>query len=229
MIFFLILLILTYSQTKSDDNKELQNIFKNIYEHKLWFINNNVESVSGPGSSLHRTNNLRKILPDFINKYKIEIFLDAACGDLNWMKEIINSLNIKKYIACDIVSELIQINKSKFIFQNIEFINLDIVNDELPKADLIFCRDCFIHLSKNEIIKAIKNFKKSGSKYLLMTHYKDKRIYQEIPAGHFRQLNFTLEPFNFPEPIEILDDNENYPNHSFDKCLALWKLVDIKI
>jgi hypothetical protein len=37
----------------------------------------------------------------------------------------------------------------------------------LPKADLLMCRDCFIHLSDDMIALAIANILRSDIKYLL--------------------------------------------------------------
>jgi hypothetical protein len=223
--YIIIFILIFQIHIKAHNTENLNIIFTNIYNQNSW---NNKESVSGPGSTLHRTGNLRKKFPEFLKKYDIKTLLDAPCGDFNWMKEIINNLSIK-YIGIDIVSELININKSKFVNSSISFINADLIHYELPKVDLIFCRDCFIHLSKEDILKALKNFKSSGSKYLLMTHYRDNRLFIDIKAGDHRPLNFTLEPFNLPTPLEILDDNENYPQGLLDKCLALWKLEDINL
>ena len=52
------------------------------------------------------------------------------------MKEVyFEDLN---YIGGDIVSELISNNKSNFQTKNINFKNLDLINDVLPFTDLIF-------------------------------------------------------------------------------------------
>ena len=50
---------------------------------------------------------------------------------------------------------------------------MDLVNDELPKVDLIFCRDCLFHLPNDMILKALENIYKSKSKYLLTTTFTD--------------------------------------------------------
>ena len=125
--------------------------------------------MSGPGSELENTKNVRKELVKLIDQLKIKKFLDIPCGDFNWMQHIINK-DIE-YVGGDIVTELIDLNKKKFINSNIKFIELNLIEDKLPQADLMLCRDCLIHLSNNNIKKILNNFINSEIKYLLVTSY----------------------------------------------------------
>ena len=69
-----------------------------------------------------------------------------------------NSLKYtKKYIAVDIVENLIERNKTLFKEDNLEFHCLDIVEDDLPKADCIILRQVLQHLSNAEIETIVKN------------------------------------------------------------------------
>ena len=46
----------------------------------------------------------------------------------------------------------------------------DLVSDEIPeKFDLIVCRHTMIHLYFADIFRVLRNFQRSGSKYLLLT------------------------------------------------------------
>ena len=129
------------------------------------------ESVSGPGSSLKETETLRRELIGLFEQFNIRSVLDAPCGDFNWFREM--ELNLESYTGVDIVPELISELHANFSDNKRRFIALDILKDELPKADLILCRDCFIHLSFKHISRAINNFKLSGAKYLLTTTFTD--------------------------------------------------------
>ena len=97
------------SRKKIFSHKTLKDRFTYIYSSNYW---PSKESVSGPGSEIENTKNIRKELIKFIQKYNIKIFLDIPCGDFNWIKNIINK-NIK-YIGGDIVKELIDRNNKKF-------------------------------------------------------------------------------------------------------------------
>ena len=62
-------------------------IFDNIYEMNYW---RNCESLSGDGSTLNYTENLRKQLPNLIKAFSINTIYDAPCGDFNWMRGVVS-------------------------------------------------------------------------------------------------------------------------------------------
>lgn len=207
-----------------------RNEFRNIYKKSLWGNNTTGlnKSKSGSGSSLEITSNLRVKLVDIIKRYNIKNFLDAPCGDMNWMKEILN--NIEKYTGVDIVDEVIDENKTKFFgFDNVRFERLDLLKDKLEKVDLIFCRDCIQHLSNYETKLFINNIIRSGSEYLLISSHnnesngnRDKEKYSSAKA-----LNLEKDPFNFPPPIEYLEEETFDKWIGYNKRMALWKISSI--
>ena len=201
-------------------------IFNDIYRSNSWESD---ESVSGPGSTLLSTENLRLKLETFFKNYGISSIVDAPCGDYNWFKEI--DYKFEFYRGYDIVKDIIDNNNKKYASPNVEFDFSDITKDILPKADLIFCRDCLVHLSFNKIFKAVTNFKKSGSKYLLTTSYFDHNENKDIVTGDWRKLNLLLPPFNFPkERLSISEECKGSDTnflYSKDKCLSLWELDDL--
>lgn len=181
-------------------------------------------SLSGHGSDFVSTENLRQILPSLIQELNVKSLLDAPCGDFYWMN--LTDLQIDNYIGVDIVPELVEQNQLKYSSKNRQFINLDIILDELPNVDLILCRDCLVHLSFNQIKESIQNFKKSGSTYLLTTTYPDLLDKNKnIVTGDWRPLDLEKPPFNFPKPIKLV--NENCTTDLKEKSLGLWKISDI--
>ena len=129
-----------------------KDIFSKIYERNLWYSD---ESFSGKGSEKKSSENILNVLPKLFSELKIQTILDAPCGDYFWMKEL--KYSFKKYTGIDIVEELIKTNNLKYSNDKIEFMCLDIICNKLPKADLILCRDCFIHLSFENIFKLLSN------------------------------------------------------------------------
>lgn len=175
--------------------------------------------MSGPGSSMSQTATIRQQIPVLCNRYEVTRILDAACGDFNWFRQM--DVALEQYIGCDIVSDLIEQNNLKYADAKTSFVRTDIRQDPLPKMDLILCRDCLVHFSTADIQMVLDNFQKSGSKFLLLTTFPDVQINVDIQTGNWRPINFELPPFNFPKPLEIL--NENCPVSGFtDKSLALW-------
>ncbi len=180
---------------------------------------------SGPGSDLIQTRIIREEIPKLIKELNAKSLLDAPCGDLTWIKEI--DLGLDRYIGVDVVSELITDNQEKYS-KGREFIELDIIEDDLPQADIILCRDCLVHSSYKHISSIIKNFKKSRSKYLLTTTYDDQSIKNKnIITGGWRRINLELPPFNFPKPIKLINEGCTEGDGKESKCLGLWKLEDL--
>lgn len=131
-----------------------------------------------------------------------------------------------EYIGGDIVNDLIQNNQKNYGKDNRNFIKLDLLKDPLPKSDLIFCRDCLVHLSNAEVQIALNNIKKSGSRYLLTTTFPERKKNDSIVTGEWRPVNLILPPFLLPAPLELVDDSYDSPNY-FDKNLGLWNIDDL--
>jgi len=199
-------------------HKTIKERFTYIYSSHFW---PSKESVSGPGSEIENTKNIRKELIKLIKKYNIKIFLDIPCGDFNWIKNIINK-NIK-YIGGDIVKQLIDQNNKKYSKPNVQFIEIDILKDKLPSADIILCRDCLIHFSYKNIKKFLNNFVNSEIEYILITSYETNKNNSgqnhEIDDGDFRPLFLMKHPFNLPAPIDkIADKDTEHDKNSNLKC-----------
>ena len=201
----------------------MESTFAPFYTENRW---GDDESVSGPGSSLTRTAKLRRELPALLQEVGARTLLDAPCGDFNWMKD--TPLGVEQYIGADIISDLIARNRELYGNSQTQFLLLDLTRDKLPRADVILCRDCLIHFSYRHIAAAIKNFKRSGSTYLLTNSYPAWTRNENIRTGDFRHLNLTLPPFNFPPPIrQIQEKPPEEEAQFFGKILGLWKLSDL--
>ena len=191
--------------------------FTEIYEKNLWC---SPESVSGGGSEMQNTKVIRRELPVLIQKFGIKSILDIPCGDWNWMKDV--DLCGASYIGADIVDPLIGLNKANYT--NIDFRVLDLINDTLPKVDLIFVRDCLGHLSNDNVSKAIRNCQESGSKYLLATSFTKWDMNPDIENGGWKCINLMIPPFQL-NPIYLINEDcqEGYPHYN-DKCMILFQL-----
>ena len=196
-------------------------IFADIYRKKIW---HNYGSVSGDGSTAEMTAVLVEKLPLLFDKYSIKSVLDIPCGDFSWMSNV--KMDGVRYIGADIVSELIEGNRAKFAdLKNCEFRKIDICSDPLPQVDLIFCRDCLVHLSNKNIFRALENIRKSKAKYLMMTTFPDHNRNYNMLTGAWRPLNFEKKPFYMPPPLEVLNEGFSLRGGRFtDKSMGLWKL-----
>lgn len=202
-----------------------KEIFEYHYKHRSWMDGSNLESVSGPGSTIEYTRSFRRDLEKVIQKYEFESLFDAPCGDFNWMSLVIKGLSIS-YIGGDIVEDLININRNKFRNRNIEFIVFDITSDGFPKADLWLCRDCLFHLSYQNIFRALRMFMVSEVNYCLITTQLNENINEDIIDGEFRRLNLMLSPFSFPQPRALLRD---FPDGHDERYVGLWSKCDLRV
>jgi hypothetical protein len=196
-----------------------QAAFQRIYEQNLW---GDPESVSGIGSGSAATSLIRRELPGLFQRYGVRSVLDAPCGDFYWMSDVARMLD--RYVGVDIVPDLIRRNATNYGSDTVSFICADIAADPLPGADLVLCRDCFIHLPTRIIRAALRNFLATGARYLLLTSDRDAGPYHDIPIGSFRQLNFTRAPFSFPAPIGTLSEDE-----TGSRQLCLWEFQSLPL
>lgn len=148
--------------------------FNYIYKNNLWGKKKNTKFFSGTGS--YQKNIINPYITKVIALLKLHKFptvVDCGCGDFNIGKKIY--LFTKSYIGLDIVEDLINFNKKKFIHSKLKFITKDITIDKLPKADFFIVRQVLQHLSNNEIKLFLKNIKYK-CKFLIVTeHYTSKK------------------------------------------------------
>lgn len=195
----------------------LETIFSEIYQTNAW---QDPESVSGRGSTIARTKIIMSQLPLLLQELHAETLLDAACGDFNWMRDI--DLGRVRYSGVDVVPDLIRRNRCLYQAQHRKFKVGDITKDPLPRADVILCRDCLIHLSFARIDETIANFKKTRAKNLLCTTHATVRENVDCPDGGWRSVNLQLPPFNFPPPLKLIVEDAE-----LGKCLGVWRLEDL--
>lgn len=201
----------------------MEQVFSKIYDDGIWAGN---ESLSGAGSDLDQTQVLQTALADLLTRRNINSMLDLPCGDFNWMRNV--DLGGVDYLGADVVPALIKANQEQFGTPNRRFQVLDISKNTPPKADLIFCRDLFVHFSFADIFAALENIKGSGSKYLLTTTFTGNRINHDRETGLWRALNLQAAPLDFPEPLELINENCTEEDGDWaDKALGLWRIRDL--
>ena len=187
----------------------VDEVFDDIWRSGSWSTavgRESPESVSGHGSRLDQTENIRAELPKMLYDLGVKTFLDAPCGDLNWMLKI--DLAGIKYVGGDIVPGLIDEMKGKYLDRTFRVLN--VVTDDLLDADMWMCRDCFIHLPNEMVLQSLWNFTASNVKYLLTSTFNFPRGNSDIMAGEFRRINLRLAPFNLPAPLRTIRDYK-YP------------------
>ena len=99
---------------------------------------------------------------------------DLGCGDF-WIGSQVRP-SCAGYIACDIAPSVIEFNKKHFKDLDVDFRQLNLIKDELPRADVVFVRQVLQHLSNDDIKTALPKISESF-KFLVLTEH--------LPFGAF--------------------------------------------
>ena len=150
-------------------------VMEQIYSQHLWG-GNTFDFYSGEGSHEPKIiSPYLEVVTGFLKSHnKPLVVCDLVCGDFNIGKHLIKYT--EKYIAVDIVENLIERNKALFKEDNLAFVCLDIVKNKLPEADCVILRQVLQHLSNAEIQKIIEK----------LAHYKYVILTEHIPIGYFK-------------------------------------------
>ncbi|MCC5904810.1 MAG: class I SAM-dependent methyltransferase [Balneolaceae bacterium] len=152
-----------------------KDAMEQIYTMKLWG-GSDFDFYSGTGS--HHPEIVDPyigVVTSFLRSFENPLVVcDLGCGEFNVGKELVE--HTQKYIAVDIVAELINRNKKKFKNDKLEFQCLDIAADELPPGDCAIVRQVLQHLSNAEIQRILP--KLADFRYVIVTEH--------IPEGGFK-------------------------------------------
>jgi hypothetical protein len=204
--------------------KSAEHIFTEIHAGNSW---GGRESVSGPGSDPEQTAVIVRELPAMLRRHAVRSMLDVPCGDFHWMRQV--DLSGIDYTGADIVKSLVETNNSRFGSESVRFVHLDLIAGPVPRVDLVFCRDCLVHLSNADVARCLANIARSGATYLLTSVFPEATQNRDIATGHWRALNLNLPPFSFPAPLELVNERCTEGNGAFkDKSLALWRIADLQ-
>jgi 2-polyprenyl-3-methyl-5-hydroxy-6-metoxy-1,4-benzoquinol methylase len=184
-----------------------QEIFSEIYEKYLWGKSENPEHGYYSGAGSHDKNittvyldNVGVFLKSLPTKPNV---VDLGCGDFSVGSQIRAYCN--NFVACDIVPQLIEHNKQKYVDLNVDFRVLNLVTDELPVGDIIFIRQVLQHLSNEQIQKIIPKLHLNYSYLFLTEHLPISKSFSrnlDMPTGPYIRLAFnsgvvlTAPPFN---------------------------------
>ena len=195
-----------------------KDAMEQIYEMKLWGDNQS-PFYSGVGShNPEIVNPYIDIVTSFLTSFKNPLVVcDLGCGDFNVGTKLVK--HTKKYVAVDIVPNLIVYNKENFKAEHLEFKCLDIAVDDLPSGDCAILRQVLQHLSNTEIQSILH--KLTRYKYVILTEHLPNRDFipnkdiisgQGIRLKKLSGLNILTSPFNFQVKEEkqllsiVLDD-----------------------
>ncbi|MBS0649956.1 MAG: hypothetical protein JSR93_02225 [Verrucomicrobia bacterium] len=182
-------------EARYEIDTESKQAFSEVYRLGIWGKNSDGEGTSGNGSTLSGGLPFINYVQDFLESHDIKSILDIGCGDWVLGKEILWGERI--YTGVDVVPDLIIKNRESFASSTVRFLNLDILSDPMPEADLLICKDVLMHLPISDIFKMLDKLKKY--KYCIIVNdffplWSAQN--SEIKIGEYRPLGLTSYPFN---------------------------------
>lgn len=204
--------------------RPINEIFGQIYRSNFW---GSEASVSGTGSDARQTARITAALPVIWQELGVSRILDVPCGDFQWMRNV--DLRGIAYLGGDIVPELIERNRSNYPGVDVKFIVLNLIQDPLPDADLVFCRDCLVHLSYADIWSALRTVAGSPARFFMATTFTGRPVNTDIRTGQWRPLNLEAPPFNLGPPERLLVEGCTEGEGSYaDKSLGVWRMEALR-
>jgi SAM-dependent methyltransferase len=170
--------------------------FEKVYDDATWGTNDSGVGHSGVGSTENATQLYRVFLEGFLKDANIHSVVDAGCGDWEFSK-LIDWTGID-YKGFDIVDKVIAADKKQFEKPNIHFFQANIIDADLPPADLLIVKHVLQHLPNADVAKLITQFHKykhvivvNGVNALSLTAPNT-----DIKPGEYRELDITRPPFS---------------------------------
>ena len=159
--------------------RPVQEIFATIYASGAWGESDDFNSGDGsrdPGITVPYV----KVVGEFLGRLSNVKAVDLGCGDFAVGSQLVPFC--REYVACDVVPDLVERNRIKFVNDRLSFKVLNLIEDELPEGDIVFLRQVLQHLSNADIAKVLP--KLNVYKYLVLTEH--------IPVGSFKANHDTI-------------------------------------
>tara|TARA_B110000971_G_scaffold47367_1_gene47407 strand:- start:833 stop:1522 length:690 start_codon:yes stop_codon:yes gene_type:complete len=189
-----------------ENNRE--SFFENVYTSNFW---SGDSSRSGKGSEGNFAHEKVKLIQGIIDKLDIKSVLDIGCGDLYWMKDVLNTRSIN-YTGVDVVQKLLDKNKKDHPQYNFEKLDLN----KKYRVDLVIVFDVFGHQLHHEVIELINYLNKLDSKYVIVTNRINKHT-KEINFNKHRHEGINTEIYDEWKNKLIFKTPALYPDDYF--CL----------
>ena len=179
----------------------MERTFRSIYSNRDWFHG------SGSGSLPENTEIYRAFVERFLRTHDIKTVLDLGCGD--WQSTRLMDWDGLDYTGIDIVPSVIEASKERYENEHIHFVCADVIEYDLPAADVIIIKDVLQHWPNDVVAGFLRKLEKY--RYVLITNTVESQVLtpagmepipeeinHDIELGESRSLNITKPPFNTP-------------------------------
>ena len=195
-VFVFLCLLLHVTHSFCEDVVSNAAIFSSIYERGEWGVDENMKGNSGTGSDPQNAKMYITFLQNYLAEHNIKSVVDLGCGDWRIGKSI--NWDGIKYLGVDVVDSVVSQNAKNFSAANVSFMKADGSDYDLPKADLLICKEVLQHLPFKDIKNIVKQFGKF--KHCILVNDVDPIKLtcenSDIPRGYYRHLDLTKPPFS---------------------------------
>ena len=151
--------------------RSTQDIFEAVYARRMWKMGPKAASYSS-GSGSHDSAIVDPYIAS-VSRYVESLpfrpdAVDLGCGDFAIGSALRPQFN--RFIACDIVSDVLAQNRVRYKALDVDFRLIDIANDDLPPGDIAFVRQVLQHLSNDQIARALERIRTTYPKLILTEH-----------------------------------------------------------
>jgi len=209
-----------YHAPSSTNTGERDEVFERIYRENGW---GSLESGSGHGSELDRTRMYRTALLRFLREQEITSMFDAPCGDLNWMRWVLDQHRMR-FVGGDIAEAALELARRNR--PGVDVRKFDICADPFPDCEVWHCRDALFHLSFAECRMALKNAARSNIRFALLTTHRARWLKNlDMQTGGWRYLDLERPPFCLPRPNGYLPDTGA---GEFPRFVGIWPITALR-
>ena len=148
-------------------------VFSHVYSNSVWGKSDTFDSGTGsrvPGQYLDYVEHVTEFLASLPAKPDV---VDLGCGDFNIGKQI--RPYAARYVACDVVPDLIARNREMYRDLDVEFRVTDITSQDVPDGDIVIVRQVMQHLSNGLVARVLDQLGK----------YQYAIITEHVPDGEF--------------------------------------------
>lgn len=218
----------------AEETRFTEQKFSRIYDQRVWGDDGN---GSGGGSTLEYTKRTRALVEMMIFKYSIDVLVDAPCGAMAWLPNVIFRVGKDRpqfqYIGVDIVPSVIENNIQRFQnVSNMKFTVFDIstrpltITKKTNGKSAIFSRDALQHLSFDLVISTLQNFARSNVDYIIIGSYPNVGRNANISTGDYFAIDLSSSPFSLPAPLEVIEEETPDKKHLVIYARRHWQQVD---
>lgn len=179
------------------------DVFSDVYERDLW------NGGSGPGSAPENTVEYRRFLQEFLDGFDYPVkVVDLGCGD--WRIGELMDWSGVDYVGVDVVPEVIEANRRRDTPDNVSFVCLDALVDDLPEGDVLVAKDVLQHWPNADVVRLLDAAEERFTFTVVTNDVSSKshpaKVNSDIALGDWRPVDIERAPFD-----RVAIDHVDYP------------------